>query len=194
MRFEWRTVREHDADGRLREAGAEWREERAAVASALLVLIIVNFIMLMLALIIMLLSGEGQVVVLALLAIIAISVRTMRTMRGRRRALIFHRDGRTSAPHGFAHYHRRVREITGTHAEFVSIEARGPEFSSSVLIFTGSGGVIYAGRHLHHDDAHRIAVQLTIALRELRESIGRETRPQETDRKNRPADAHVVID
>jgi len=174
MRFEWRTVREHDADGRLAAAGAEWTEERAAVASTLLVLVVISFIMLGFALIIMMLSGEGQAVVLALAAIIAISVRAMRTMRGRRRALVFHRDGRTTAPHGFAHYPRRFTEITGTNAEFVSIEARGPEFGANVLIFTQSGGVFYAGKHLHHDDAHRVGVQLTLALRELRESLGRE--------------------
>jgi len=185
-------VRELDADGRLTAAGAEWTEERAAVASTLLVLLVLSFIILAFALIIMMLSGEGEVAVLALLAIIATSVRTMRTMRGRRRALVFHRDGRTSAPHGFAHYPGRFTEITGTNAEFVSIEARGPEFSSNVLIFTGSGGVIYAGRHLRHDDAHRIAVQLTVALRELRESIGREA--QQRAPRGRSADAHVVID
>lgn len=192
MRFEWRTVREHDADGRLIAAGAEWAEERAAVASALLVVIVLSFIMLAFALIIMLLSGEGQGVVLGLLALIALAVRSLRTMRGRRRALVFHRDGRTTAPHGFAHCPRRFTEITGTNAEFVSIEARGPELSSNVLIFTHSGGVIYAGRHLHHDDAHRVAVQLTIALRELRESIGREA--QQTARQGRSADAPVLID
>jgi hypothetical protein len=47
-----------------------------------------------------------------------------RSLPGRRRSLVFHRDGRTTAPRGFAHCKRRCREVTGDNAAFISIEAR----------------------------------------------------------------------
>lgn len=53
------------------------------------------------------------------------------------------------------------------------IEARrhGPTMCD-VVLFTRSGETVYVAGWLHRDSAHKIAVQLTLALAELRESAG----------------------
>lgn len=92
---------------------------------------------------------------------------------GRTRALIFHQNGSTNAPYGFAHSHRSHRYVTGHNADFVSIEARGHgPTMCDVVLFTRCGETVYVAGWLHRDSAHKIAVQLTLALAELRESAG----------------------
>jgi hypothetical protein len=175
MRFEWHPIRSRDEDGHLMAAGVQWTERREVAEIGWTLLVIACFGTAVGVLVSFAMTGATPTGVWTIAALIVACVYCVyRACRvpGRRRALIFHRDGRTTAPFGFAHYRRRFRELSAHNAEFVSIEARGQqEAGSDVLVFTRCGDVVYAGGRLDPDHAHKVAVQLTLALSELRESM-----------------------
>lgn len=100
---------------------------------------------------------------------------------GRRpRALIFHRDGRVEAPQGFPFF-ERTREMSRPHGEIASIEARQivtgeaaklTAYRYGVVVYLRSGGVIYVARRLDEFEAHKVAVQLSLALGDIRHELG----------------------
>ena len=90
------------------------------------------------------------------------------------RSLIFHRDGRVEAAHGFG-YWPKAREMSQPHSEIVSIEARAIDwyeapFQYDVAVFRRDGDIVHVARLLRADEAHKVAVQLTHALAEIRAS------------------------
>ncbi len=62
--------------------------------------------------------------------------------------------------------------MSGSNANIASIEARSDGGTHAyVTTYSRSGDVTYVAGHLHPDNAHKVAVQLTLALAELRESM-----------------------
>lgn len=173
--FDWKPIRERDVDGRLMAAGVQWTEMRK---SAFGLYITVANLSLMgsvggCAHQQMFRDSNGGVVALWLLGLCVMCVVAARLSLGRMRALIFRADGTTSAPFGFAYYSSRYRAMSGTNANLVSIEARSDGGADAyVAVYSRNGDVTYVAGHLHPDNAHRVAVQLTLALAELRESLG----------------------
>ena len=171
--FDCKPIRERDADGRLTAAGLQWTEQRC-LAFGVPIQVGTWALLGGIAALHAGASGPGW----TMLGLTACTTAFIRLVPGRTRALIFHDDGRTSAPFGFAHHPRRYREVSGTNANVASIEARGqgsdPHY---VAMYSRSGEVAYVAGRLEADNAHKVAVQLTLALAELRESMAGSVRP-----------------
>jgi hypothetical protein len=165
--FEWQPLRERDVDGRLLAAGVRWSENRG-VAEALCLSLAVLVCM----------AGAGTILVSGIGGALVLGLgiwlwRSSFRIAGCKRELVFHRDGGMKAPLGFAHYHESCREILGHNADIVSIEMRKEGAGDiRVVMFFRSGDVVHAAGSLLPDEAHKIAVQLTLALAELREDLG----------------------
>lgn len=100
--------------------------------------------------------------------------------QGTPRQLLFRRDGSMPAPLGFADSPAHFKSVSGLQSDVVSIEARkAPTQAGSlrtmhdhgVALFKRNGDVSYIAQHLLPDQAHKVAVQLTQALAELREDM-----------------------
>lgn len=97
-----------------------------------------------------------------------------------RRSLIFYESGMMHAPLGLPSRYWPLAqfEITGHHEEIVSIEPivddsdDGQYKHHKVAIYFRSGSIVRVTNPVHKDRAHRIAVQLTAALHELRSARG----------------------
>jgi hypothetical protein len=194
--FDWKPIRERDEDGRLLAAGLQWTEMRKGAFGTIITIANLSLMGSMAGCVHqqMFRDSNGGLVALWLLGVCVVCVVAARLAPGRMRALVFHEDGRTSAPYGFAHYSSKYREVYGSNAEFVSIEARshGPQSSDAdVLAYSRTGGVTYVAGHLHRDNAHMVAVQLTLALAELRESFGNERRDGSAEGSQRRAEALI---
>ena len=164
--FEWQPLRERDADGRLVAAGVRWSEHRELAQAGCLSLAV---LVCMAGAGTFLVSGMGGALVLGLgIWLWRCSFR----LSGRQRELLFRPDGSMKAPLGFAHYQESCREILGHNADIVSIEMRKEGAGDiRVVMFFRGGDVVHAAGSLLPDEAHKIAVQLTLALVELREDM-----------------------
>jgi hypothetical protein len=171
-RFRCHPIRERDADGHLVAAGVEWAEERDIALAGFWVVGCILGPIGACALMFHVVDKGGLVFGLVCLGLLACLIVCARRLPGRTRALVFHEDGSTSAPYGFAHAPRSHRRITIHNADFVSIEAQGHPAMCDVVLFTRCGETVYVAGWLHRDSAHKVAVQLTLALAELRESAG----------------------
>lgn len=191
-RFSWHPIRERDENGDLLAAGLQWAEERdVALAGYWLAGAVLLFVGTA-ALLLWLAGKGGLLLVLACFGVVAWLIVSARRLPGRTRALVFHQDGSTSAPYGFNHYHHSHRHITGHNSNFVSIEARGQGSTMcDVVLFTRCGETVYVAGWLHRDSAHKVAVQLTLALAELRECLGRD--PAAGAYAPHPRDAPVAL-
>lgn len=87
-----------------------------------------------------------------------------------RRGISFERDGRVSNRGGWVNWLDVVGR-TKDHAHIASIEVTKTEQGAGVAIVTTYGGTIMISEDLSEAAARRVAVQLTLALREMRESL-----------------------
>ena len=172
MELESEPIRIRDAGGRLVAAGARWSEHRDFAEAGCLALAVLVCLAGAGALVVSLIDGSPAIVGLLLLGLgIWLARRSVR-IAGSTRELVFDREGGMKAPLGFAHYQAYCREITGHHADIVSIETRNQGAGDlRVVMYFRSGNVVYAAGRLQRDEAHRLAVQLSLALAELREAI-----------------------
>jgi hypothetical protein len=174
-------LREYDGRG-LRSAGVEWREpcqwREAAFLAAFVIgtwLMLLGFEMLKKS---HWLSGGSLLACAACLAFLAFEYRREYE---RPRSLIFEGRGLMLAPLGMpSRYWLNLHfEIEGHHDEIVSIEPivddsdDGKSKDHKVAIYFRSGSIVRVTNPVHKDRAHRIAVQLTAALHELRATRGR---------------------
>lgn len=174
MRFEWQPIRERDAEGTLIAAGVQWTELRMAAQVTCGIVVMLSFMGGVAAWLAgeVLKAEDTGMTALTFFAICGGALVGGRRMRGTVRSLVFQRDGRILAPLGFAHYPARFREVDGHIDNIVSIEARGQGLTDcSVVMFARCGDIAYVAGRLHQDSAHKVAVQLTLALAELRESL-----------------------
>lgn len=88
------------------------------------------------------------------------------------RGIAFERDGRISNRGGWVNWLDLIGGIRD-HAHIASIEVTKTEQGAGVAIFTTWGGTVMLSEGLSEPAARLAAVQLTIALRELRESLSR---------------------
>jgi len=175
--FDWKPIRERDAEGRLTAAGVQWTEMRKGAFGTIITIANLSLMGSMAGCVHqqMFRHSNGNLAALWLLGLCVLCVVAARLAPGRMRSLVFHADGRTAAPYGLAHYSLRFREMSGHNANIVSIEARAEQSGDAdVVTFSRSGDVAYVAGHLHRDNAHKVAVQLTLALAELRENLGGE--------------------
>lgn len=172
-----RAIREHDRAGCLINAGAEWREESrfGMYETAILGMVCVGVFFYSIALVH---GGRYGLQPLWLTAVcVAGFVFVCRDAVDTclpRRAIFFRRDGSVYVPRGIP-FDRRAGELGWTQDIFRSIELRKTrEHGFAVDIHTSEGDAIMIGWKMSEAAARKLAVQLTKALRELREAIARD--------------------
>jgi hypothetical protein len=176
-----------NADNILDATGVEWTESRDGIEGLIFVLMMAGMVSGALVLFFTPAFGsdwwKAACVGLALMS----SYRWARGMEiaGTPRQLLFHRDGSIAAPLGFAAYAAKHRSVTGHHDNIASIEARHMAFKGSstpnthgVVLYSRDGDIADVAMHLLPDDAHKVAVQMTLALTELREDLASGTTGQ----------------
>lgn len=191
MIFNCQIVEDRDEDGTLNAIGARWTEARIFVEFILEKLIeLVMFVAFICIVGIGLFAsqmGWGLALALALssVSLVYSIMRAVVHCAGRTRELTFWRDGVVRAPVGLAAAWFAKGQSRLPHADIESIEVeqvtepdkkRAVNYSHGVRIFYRSGHVVHVARHIEPDDAHRLAVALTNALRELRTSMAHEGR------------------
>ncbi len=166
-------------DGQLSSVGLEWTEGRNWLlniwAASLMTLIVLGGMVLLASMI----AGQPVMFLIAsgLLGLAALVYKTQ--LPGRRRQLVFHRKGDIRAPLGFSSYPSDRDRVAGTIVDVASIEARSivktqdnhARFTHGVVLYLRNGGTCYVASRLDPDDAHKVAVQLTLGLNELREDM-----------------------
>ena len=90
--------------------------------------------------------------------------------RVRERVVIFLRDGEISTPHGTPQRFFRSR-LSFNHDAIASIELTSDCEGFGVMLFTTEGQSVLLSQRMHKADARFVAVQLSKALREMRESL-----------------------
>lgn len=160
-------IRERDGDGRLLAAGFQWTEP---VEWVFMIFGTGAFLLFFYALAGGLDQrtppGDAFIVGVGAAACVLICILFGTIERG----VAFHRDGRVRARGG---WFNRLDMIGGVkeHAHIASIEVTKIEQGAGVAVFTTYGGTMILSSGLSEAAARFAAVQLTIALRELRESL-----------------------
>lgn len=151
--------------GRLAATGCRWEESRAWLETPVGILVAVPLAVAIAGLVGLLVTSSKLLSFFAVLgglaAAAAIGAITNPLML-RSRNLLFHDDGSVTEEHRGKPY---VWEKT-RHADVLSIEA----VEKMVVIYTQGGDSIRVAQDLKPWQAHKLAVQLTLALKALRES------------------------
>ncbi|MEZ5898493.1 MAG: hypothetical protein R3D51_03270 [Hyphomicrobiaceae bacterium] len=170
-------IRSNDPDGRLASAGAAWREESrfGMYATAILIILAIGGFVCSISL---LTDGRHGLEWLWLTAasIIGFVATCCDASESclKRRGILFRRDGSVYVPYGIP-FDRRAGDLAWTQDIFRSIEVRETrEHGHAVDIHTSEGDAIMIAWHMSEATARKLAVQLTKALRELREATARD--------------------
>ena len=165
--------------GPLSSVGLEWTEGRNWLLNIWVASLITLIVLGGLTLLASMLAGQSVVFLIAscLLGLAALVYKIR--LPGRRRQLVFHRKGDILAPLGFSCSPWSHVRVAGTIVDVASIEARSIEktqdanarFTHGVVLYLRNGGTCYVASRLDPDDAHKVAVQLTLGLNELREDM-----------------------
>lgn len=186
--FTCHRIDRREADNTLAATGVEWTEHREWISNVLMAFASVCALLSIFTLVgVMLMSagagGSGPWWIPALMTLALWSPLwwwPRLQFEGKPRQLSFERDGSMPAPLGFALWPRRFRSVSGHHGEIVSIEARQianqrdaqlTAYTHGVAIIKRNGDIVYVAAHLHPDNAMKVAVQLTLALNDMRESL-----------------------
>ncbi|HEV7276529.1 MAG TPA: hypothetical protein VGN80_09605 [Devosiaceae bacterium] len=173
-RFQCEKIREHDDKGRLVKSGAEWREKRWWLALFGVGVFCLGVAGLLLAWMFdHLYPGHPAAFNTALLSspLLLLGIMWAGPSSWRKRALIFHADGRMEMPYGLP-YHPFRRAIEGHHKVLISIEQeRHADHTSSVTGISTGGDSVGIAKDVTKYQALKVAVQLTRALNELRQDL-----------------------
>lgn len=171
-------IRERDEQGRLVEAGFIWFERRPVVEPVVVIAALLLGIAALIAPIPLLAHGYALTAGAVAAAGFAGSTWLFRAyprLAVRRRMLVFHLDGGMSYTYGMPVFSDpELLRSELPHADIVSIEASYLSFEhKSVSMFLSSGEALcVTGFQRSADDVRIIAVQLTLALEEIRASSG----------------------
>jgi hypothetical protein len=183
-------IRERDEEGRLLASGFKWTEP---VAWVVMIFGIGAFVLFFYALAGAMdhrtPPGAAFMVGIASAACVLICILCSSIKRG----IAFHSDGRVSLRGGITNWLELAWAMRAhAHAHIASIEVvKTEQGGAGVAVYTTWGGTIILSRGLDEPDARLVAVQLTIALRELRESL---TSVQNFQRSNAYGPMRVLID
>lgn len=204
-RFTCERLEERSADGRLAAVGVRWTENRnwldGIVISLLALSAMASIAPFTIAILMSLHAGSPWWVPAMIGGAMFLPASLIDKLRfpGKPRELWFRRDGTMPVPLGFHAYLGRPHAVSGNHADVVSIEARPPQGSEpgryphSVVFYKRQGAITYVAMKLAADEAHEVTVQLTHALRELREDMTSGHRRPGTQGRTAPA-AKILID
>lgn len=163
----WRhgRIRRHDANGSLMEAGYQWDQlrliEKLGLGGAGTSLIVAAPVMYVGH------SPQGGFACLAAgLALLAILIALQKWPR----IVMFTRDGSILTPHGLPG-RPFLRREDFLHTDVVSVELTRDCRDYGVVLFTSEGRSVLLAERMFKADARLVAVQVTKALREMRESM-----------------------
>lgn len=167
-----------DRNGELTSTGVEWTEGRNWLFY-LKVLGVVSLVGITVACLLGTLFSHQWMLLLGIAAATTTLgvVLMLEPMPGTARRLVFSRDGSIHAPLGLSYYRKSVKRLGATIADVVSFEMKqlvrggedeGTPFTHGVVLYKRDGDMTYVASNLHPDDAHKVAVQLTLALVALR--------------------------
>lgn len=160
-------IRERDASGKLTAAGFEWSEPVEVIALPLAVLAVgLLFYAGAVAHDARAPSGASVLFVIAAIVCAALGYFLGSTDRG----IAFTHDGKVSIRGGWINGLEMLFTIA-EHADIASIEMTTTHRGHAVVILTTWGGTYVLSNGLDEPHARLVAVQLTIALRQIRESI-----------------------
>ncbi len=203
--FACNRIEKRRADGRLARVGVEWTENRQGLDNVIFGLALLSFMIGVLVLFLLtpmvflatpsvparlVSAGVGLVLMSSFYWSVRISV------RGRPRQLVFERDGRMLAPLGFDTYADWCKSIDGTIADIASIEARNLAekhrsdntiHTHGVVLSKWNGDLAYVARNLLPEEAHKVSVQLNLALKNLRDDLATAAMRQRSAHDTRPA-------
>lgn len=167
-------IREFDADGNLQKAGLHWVETRngfVQIGTMTMVACAFAFILTVGATSDTYgqRSGGAAVMFLITLGLFVIGALLFRH-QSRKGATVFHRDGTIETPFGLPGYRERTK-VGGSHVNIMSIESKAFSQTSMVLVYSVGGDTVCLAEGLTVVDAHKVAVQLVIALTEIRQSL-----------------------
>lgn len=178
-------IRERDQSGKLVRSGYQWLERRDATFVPLLFGFLLPIPGVLYGLFLILIDKQlGFPILLGSALILWLCGRGMRRNTSLPRSLVFGLDGSIDTPQGLPAY-ANLRRWEMTHADVVSIEANMYRNNSTVELFKRSGGKEVLAQKLTVDEARQVAVQLNLALAEMRVAKGGAIRI---------GDAEVVID
>jgi hypothetical protein len=135
-------------------------------------------------------GAAGPIVPIAVAGLFALAACLMWAeihMPGRERELTFWRNGLAYAPLGLSTWPWDHDRCKSPHTDIKSIEAEQlvfpkhgedppPIYTHGVRIFMRNGEVVHIARNLEPDDAHMLAVRLTKARNELKNSMAASSR------------------
>lgn len=165
--YAWQVIRERDANANLTAAGLAWLEP---VEVILLPFSVLSFALLL---------GAGgaashartpilAVIALVIAAILCIAICFL--LGSTSRGIAFTREGRISIRGGWVNRLEMMWSLK-EHADIASIETIKTNRGHAVVIFTTWGDTHLMSDGLDEAEARLVAVQLTIALRQIREAI-----------------------
>lgn len=172
-----KVIRDYGADGRLAAAGYAWGEPDALRLAAALAVYAAGLGVTLFGVDVLKTSMLFGVPVLVTGLGLFVAAYAVYQHRFRPRSLIFEADGRMSAPQRLPEFWWPRYEIRGHHDQVVriaAVEERRPDGSGMeyrAAIYFRSGNIVRVSGPVHRDDAHKIAVQLTLALEELRDAL-----------------------
>lgn len=165
-------IRTRDDEGRLVASGVNWREDRRLVTGLLFTALFLLAMLEMLVLVLLAAARNGTVLMIfGAIALLMYGLwRLMPLVGFRRRELVFHADSRMTTPLGLPGY-EKYQEIPSDHAHVSSIEMQRVTGDYRVEMYWQSGDTTIIAHNLADWEARKIAVSLSNALRDLRESM-----------------------
>lgn len=159
-------IREYDSRGQLVAAGFQWdeRPEFWLILSVLLAPVVLSGATLKFAL-----DGDFVIAMRFLMAALASGWLCV-WLWSWRRSIVFYRDGRVMAPGGIPERFG-IRKLRLNNDRVTSIEVMNHHDDIYIAIFTSEGETFIVSHCMRSGDARLVAVQLTKALRELRQSM-----------------------
>lgn len=189
-------IRTRDEAGNLTASGFVWSEERAWARQPLLALFLMIGVVEFAVLVLFLATRhEGVLAVLVIIGLVMFGLwRLMALVGQRQRELVFHTDGSMACRLGLPGY-GGYRKIPGNHANIASIEARPDVGDHWVEIYSVVGDTTVIAHNLADWQARKVAVCLSNALSDLRESMttmNRASTPAAGTRQGRRPAAMVI--
>lgn len=201
------------SDGALVASGVRWTETRPIVVKLLAVPMFAAIMTMFLTGLVMLAKGfprEPSLYFVCGLVTLIGSIWLVLQCGGRKRSLVFHRDGRIETPEGLP-TDGRFRAFGFSHERISSFEkrfARKLDHNNQqffVELLSHDGDWVTIGDTMTEQQSHMVTVQLTKALREIREAASRADQSfgaadamrmagEAINRMKRRGEGHFVID
>ena len=163
-------IREFDADGRLTGAGLCWNEMRLWLCHVCGFGVVIAIIMIIIGIAARMAGGMDLFLVEPAIVLLVLACGLPSVYGRRARMVVFERGGGMATPNGFPGYRKRMC-VDGHWSWIRSIER--VQFSQTIWrvnIYFSGGEIVCLAHPTAMSEAHKIVVQLTRALDEMRKA------------------------